>query len=137
MSKQRFTAQQVADALIEAKGFVSVAARRLNVTGRTIRNYVNRYQVCREALIEAREGVDDMAESKLFQRINEGDTAAIIFYAKTRLRHRGYAEKLNIEHSIDSILDALGRLGPDELAQLEQRLSAPGAAGSSPEYGTN
>lgn len=38
----------------------------------------------------------DFVESKLLQKIKDGDTAAIIFFCKTKLRHRGYAERTEI-----------------------------------------
>jgi len=38
----------------------------------------------------------DFIESKLIKLINEGDTAATIFAAKTQLKDRGYIERQEI-----------------------------------------
>ena len=43
-----------------------------------------------EALHDARQKLIDTAEEWLFQRIEEGDTTALIFFLKTQGRSRGY-----------------------------------------------
>lgn len=93
MATDRFTAQQVADALTQAKGFVSVAARNLGCADNTVRNYMERYAVCKQAVTDARESMIDIAEGRLYQNINSGDNTAIIFYLKTQAKHRGYIER--------------------------------------------
>ena len=90
---EQFTAQQVADALTQAKGFVSVAARNLGCADRTVRNYMERYAVCKQAVMDARESMIDIAEGRLYQNINNGDNTAIIFFLKTQAKHRGYVER--------------------------------------------
>jgi hypothetical protein len=38
------------------------------------------------------EEIGDKVEDMLMRKIMEGDTAATIFYCKTKLKHRGYQE---------------------------------------------
>lgn len=93
MARNRYTAQQVADAIHESGGFLSAAARRIGCSYATIRNYVNRYSLCQEAVSDAREQMLDKAEGKLYQLIAKGNVTAIIFYLKTQAKHRGYVER--------------------------------------------
>lgn len=90
---QRYTAQQVAAALAQAKGFISVAARNLGCADQTVRDYIARYAVCKQAVTDARESMIDIAEGRLYQNINNGDNTAIIFFLKTQAKHRGYTER--------------------------------------------
>ena len=90
---QKFSAAQMAKAIARAKGFVSVVARELNVTPQTVRNYINRYEMCKQAVNDAREAMTDIAEGKLAQNIVNNDSTSIIFYLKTQAKHRGYIER--------------------------------------------
>lgn len=93
------TAKQVADALTATRGMVSVAARRLGCTRKTVYNYINRYATVQEALEDARESTTDVAELKLFEAINAGEPWAVQFYLKTQGKTRGYAERQEQELS--------------------------------------
>ena len=44
----------------------------------------------------ANEDCGDFVESAMMKRIQEGDTTAIIFYCKTKLKSRGYTERTEI-----------------------------------------
>lgn len=96
MATDRYTAQQVADALTAAKGFVSVAAKNLQCSDETVRNYIKRYSACKQAVTDAREAMIDYAEGKLYQNIQNNDTVSILFFLKTQAKQRGYVERTEV-----------------------------------------
>lgn len=95
--KLMFTAQQVVDAVTEARGLLTVAAVKLGCSVDTIENYMKRYPEVERARHYAREGLLDFAEGQLFRNIANGDTTSIIFYLKTQGKKRGYIEHLRQE----------------------------------------
>lgn len=95
-SSGRYSAQEVADAISAAGGFVTKAARALGCSPTTVYSYINRHAKCREAVQEARERMLDTAEGKLFQQILDGNMTAIIFYLKTQGKGRGYIERQEV-----------------------------------------
>jgi len=95
-SSGRYSAQEVAEAIITAGGFVTKAARVLGCSPTTVYSYINRHAKCREAVQEARERMLDTAEGKLFQQILDGNMTAIIFYLKTQGKGRGYIERQEV-----------------------------------------
>jgi len=103
-------------ALIEARGLISVAARRLGVTPQAVRAAIKRNPRLQEALEQAREEMGDLAESALWQQIQDGNTASIIFYLKTVHKHRGYVERTEQNVSTTPgpiIVDLIVRDPPD------------------------
>jgi hypothetical protein len=103
MSKKRYTAQQVIDALEEAKGYVSVAASHLRCDPQTVYNYANEFPSVQRAWDAIREERHDSVESALAGRIKAGDTTAIIFYLKTQAKQRGYVERQEVQHESNEI----------------------------------
>lgn len=95
--KQEDLMGQVISAIIQAKGFKTVACQAVGVNPRTFRYWMQNDEEFRKAVEDAvefsREYRDDIAEQKLFSLVEAGDTTACIFYAKTRLKDRGYTEK--------------------------------------------
>ena len=90
---QRFTQKQVADAVMEAGGILTAAARKLGCASCTIYEYIERYPALKDVLSEARESSIDLAESELIKAIEAGNLTAIIFFLKTRGKSRGYIER--------------------------------------------
>lgn len=96
MAKQRFTPKQVADALIETRGMVFLAAKRLGCTDDTIYNYAKRYKAVGDALRQQRGQFVDMAELKLWNAVNEGEAWAVQFALRTLGKERGYVERSEV-----------------------------------------
>jgi hypothetical protein len=94
---QRYTAKQVADALIETKGMVFIAAQRLGCSPETVRLYCKRYPSVQAARDTQRGIMVDTAELKLWQSIQNGEAWGIAFCLKTIGKDRGYVERQ--EHS--------------------------------------
>lgn len=91
--KNKFTTKQVIQAITDAKGMLSAAARKLGCDYSTLWNYSKRFPAVQESIDNQREAVTDMAELKLFKAINAGEAWAVCFYLKTQGKKRGYVER--------------------------------------------
>lgn len=58
------------------------------------------------------EGAIDFVESQLFAHMKRGSTAAVIFYLKTKGKHRGYVER----SEVDTNPPAMANLDPSKLS---------------------
>lgn len=93
MARQRYSPEQVASALTQGKGLVTVAARLLGCVPNTVQAYIDRYPKVAEARAVQREAVTDLAELALYKAIQEGEAWAVCFYLKTQGKDRGYVER--------------------------------------------
>lgn len=119
--KKKFSAEEVAQAVRDTRGFVSVAARKLGCTTQTVHNYRNSYKSVAEAFDESRESHLDFAEGKLIEQIKAGNIAGIIFYLKTQGRIRGYVERSQVEvvqKELRAMIDLLEKELPPEVLEI-------------------
>lgn len=93
---RKFTAEQVAEALRAAGGLVTVTADRLGCTPLTVRHYMQKCPTVRQAWEDASDRILDFGESKLIERVREGEGWAICFLLKTKGRKRGYVERQEV-----------------------------------------
>lgn len=152
--KEKFTAEQVANALRETKGMTTLTARKLGCDWKTVQRYVRTYATVAEVLKEEREKTGDQVELTLANMAlgkansrgdyeREPNVAALIFLAKTKYRDRGYVEKLTLEGNlqidiINRTVKALEEAGLDaadvfedliqDAARLKQDAGTAGAA---------
>lgn len=97
MAREKYTAEQMIDALVATKGMITLAARQLGCAPNTVRRYIREYVTVREAQFEATEQMGDAVELALYdEAINKRNTAALIFLAKTKFKARGYVERQEV-----------------------------------------
>ncbi|MGH7850772.1 MAG: hypothetical protein ACREOP_10770 [Thermodesulfobacteriota bacterium] len=91
--KKEATAARIIKAIIAAEGNISTAAKKARLSRSTIYEYISIDETVADAAKEAQEQLYDLAESKLIAKIKKEDLTAIIFFLKTRCKHRGYVER--------------------------------------------
>jgi len=96
VAKQRYTAEQVIEALRGTMGIKSAAARRLGCHWTTVDRYIKRYPTVARAYEEERQSIVDLAEVKLVERLKDGDGTMIRFVLATLGKDRGYVERREV-----------------------------------------
>lgn len=92
--------QAMIKALEQRLGVVTDACKSVGINRATHYKWLNSDKDYKQQ-VEAIENVAiDFVESKLYEKIQKGDTACIIFYMKTKGKNRGYVER--IDHDITS-----------------------------------
>lgn len=98
MANEKYTADQMIDALKYAQGMVTHAADRLGCSYNTMVKYIEKYPTVRAAYKQLQERTLDNVELRLLKAVNNDDLTAIIFFLKTQGKRRGYTER--IDHTI-------------------------------------
>jgi hypothetical protein len=82
-------------------GNVQVVCDMLQIRRQTFYNYKNNDPEFKQAIeaLDPDERRMDFIEDKLIQKATEGDTAVLIFLAKTKCKKRGYVEKTELNQS--------------------------------------
>lgn len=89
------------DAYQKTYGNISEACKAVGISRGTYYNWKAADEEFAKTLseLEPEEVFVDLLENKLVEKINQGDTIALIFALKTKGKKRGYVEKQQIEHS--------------------------------------
>ena len=91
--RERYSLEQVAEALRRSGGIKAHAARMLHCSRQAIDGYIERHPEIREVWIDARETMVDIAETKLHAAVERGEWRAVHFTLSTLGRDRGYTTK--------------------------------------------
>lgn len=84
------------EAMIKHMGVVTTAAKSIGIPRSTYYDWMETDPEFKQKILDLREIKKDFIESKLLKLVEEGDTAATIFSAKTLLKDRGYVERQEI-----------------------------------------
>ncbi len=93
MAKLKYKADQMIQAIEAAEGNLTQAAKNLGCARGTVYKYLEKYPTVKQAYEEANERTIDMVEGQLITQCKRGNITAIIFYLKTKAKHRGYVER--------------------------------------------
>ena len=104
-NKKQQTKKALLDALEKSLGIVTTACKIVGVDRGTFYRYYNEDENFKKAVKDIENVSLDFAETKLLEQIKSNNTAATIFYLKTKGKNRGYIEKQQIQHSTDYKFD--------------------------------
>ena len=103
MNKSEHLKKELLFSLTKTLGIVSSACETLGISRTTYYKYYNEDAEYKKQVDDIGEATIDFAESKLFELIKSGNTAATIFFLKTKGKKRGYVEKQEINHNSNNI----------------------------------
>ena len=95
MNKTEHKKKALLDALEKSLGVVTTACKKVGI-GRTMFYEYMKDDNFREQVDDLQNVALDFAESQLHKQIQDGNTAATIFYLKTKGKNRGYVERQEI-----------------------------------------
>jgi hypothetical protein len=82
--------------LEQCLGIVTNACRRAGISREIYYYWMDTDPDFAKAVGKIDPVVHDFVETKLLQNIQEGKEASIIYYTKTKMRHRGYVERTEL-----------------------------------------
>ena len=101
-SEQADRKKQFLEALLVTDSNISEACERTGVGRTTYYDWKRDDPDFAESAKHAIEHIKDWVEDKILAHIKEGNVTAAIFYAKTKMKDRGYIEKSEFDHNIGS-----------------------------------
>jgi hypothetical protein len=113
---QVYTNDEIISALVEKKGLVYLAAKRLACSPNTIYARARTSPAVAEAIASQRGEVVDTAEMKLFEAIEAREAWAIALTLKTLGKDRGYVERQEMTGA-----DGLPLFTADDLDAIEKK----------------
>lgn len=97
------TRKQIEEAFAGSLGNVTTICDRLKVSRQTFYDWKKKHGWINELLEAEVEKTFDWVENKMLSKIEDGDTTMMIFFAKTRMKQRGYIERQEIEHDLSKL----------------------------------
>lgn len=106
-ARMKISAEKLITAAEKSNGIMSVCARLAGINRRTVEKYFELVPEAKNAFMEQREVIIDLAESKLLNMVNAGDKDAVFFLLKTIGKKRGYSERSETEVSgaVQTVVD--------------------------------
>lgn len=97
MNKTEHSKKALVEALEKSLGVVTTACKKVGVGRTTYYDWYNNDEEFKKQVDELQNVALDFAESQLHKQISENNTAATIFYLKTKGKQRGYTDKSELD----------------------------------------
>ena len=94
---RKYPRSKVLKAIHGSGGNKMLISRRLGCSRETLDVYLAEIPEIKKAFDTEVEELGDIVESKIIQGIQDGNVALTIFYAKTKLKNRGYVERQELD----------------------------------------
>ena len=72
---------------------ISESAKIINISRSTHYEWLDKSDTYKKEFENVKETFNDNIESEIIKKALDGDNTMLIFYAKTKMKHRGYTEK--------------------------------------------
>ena len=101
----RLTKEDVLEAIKGSGALITTIQKRLEAaTGEhwnweTVKNYIEKWESCQEAVKAEKEAMLDLAENNVFKELISGDIHTSKWYLKMKGKERGYVETQEIQMS--------------------------------------
>ncbi|RPI49121.1 MAG: hypothetical protein EHM49_10440 [Deltaproteobacteria bacterium] len=92
-----FTEERLLEAVAESHGIFQNIANKLGCDRKTVERALKKYPKFKQLVDDASESALDHTESKLFEKIDEGNVLAIFFHLHCKGKKRGWIEKQTLE----------------------------------------
>jgi hypothetical protein len=133
-NRTRFSDGNIAKALDKCLGNIARAAEVVGCSRRTIEVRMRENEDLRELVRGHLEDTKDYAEAKIKEKMLNGDTTMLIFFAKTKMKDRGYIERVEQDVVFQGQMTTqqqaptldLTKLSQEELLALDKLLSKAG-----------
>lgn len=85
------------EALFRTLGNVSLSCEEAGIGRVTHYEWLKKDEIYEQAVAEVPERAKDFVENELFRQIKNGNTAATLFFLKTKAKDRGYVERQEVD----------------------------------------
>lgn len=99
MKKTELNKAAMIEAMEKSLGVVTTACKNVGISRQTHSRWLKSDPDYKDAIDNINEVALDFAETNLHKQIKDGNTAATIFYLKTKGKKRGYVERQEIENT--------------------------------------
>ena len=113
-------------ALESTLGIVTTACKKCGVGRTQYYTWLQEDETFAKAVKGLQEIAVDFGESQLHQLMKDKNPASVIFFLKTKAKHRGYVERTEHVHKESDHFHAMDAMSDEEIKQEIERLRAKG-----------